>query len=172
MPAGSHTQRPPQIKPARVRAWLAAVADPEIPVLSIADLGILRDVQCRDGELVVVITPTYSGCPAMHAIEQAIEAELHRHGVESFQIHTRLAPPWSSDWITPAGRRKLFDYGIAPPAQSASGKRERPDGEPRLACPQCGSAHTTRISEFGSTACKALYRCGDCLEPFDYFKCI
>ncbi|MDN5849617.1 MAG: phenylacetate-CoA oxygenase subunit PaaJ [Nitrococcus sp.] len=172
MPAGSNTQRPLEVTPAQVQAWLEAVADPEIPVLSIADLGILRDVLCRDGELVVVITPTYSGCPAMHAIEQAIGAELRRHGVEHFHVHTRLAPAWSSDWITAAGRRKLLDYGIAPPAQSASGRREPPDGEPRVACPRCGSAQTTRISEFGSTACKAFYRCGDCLEPFDYFKCI
>lgn len=173
MPAGNTTPRLPQIAPDQVRAWLAVVADPEIPVLSIAELGILQDVQCRNGELVVVITPTYSGCPAMHAIEQAIAAELHRRGVEHFHIHTRLAPPWSSDWITPAGRRKLRDYGIAPPAQVACGRPGQPlDSQPRVACPRCGATDTTRISEFGSTACKALYRCGDCLEPFDYFKCI
>src|SRR5699024_2405579 len=120
----------------------------------------------------VVITPTYSGCPAMHAIKQAIAAELRRHGVGSFQIRTRLAPPWTSDWITPAGRRKLLEYGIAPPAQAVSHSRTRLGDKPVVACPRCGSTHTTRISEFGSTACKALYRCEDCLEPFDYFKCI
>lgn len=172
MLAGSNTPRPPRVTPAQVRGWLDTVTDPQIPVLSIADLGILQDVQCRDGEVVVVITPTYSGCPAMHAIKQAIETELHRHAVERFHIHARLAPPWSSDWITPAGRRKLLAYGIAPPAQTASGRRARLDEQPLVACPQCGSRHTARISEFGSTACKALYRCEDCLEPFDYFKCI
>lgn len=173
MPAGNITSRPPTITPPQVRAWLEAVADPEIPVLSIADLGILREVQCRAGETIVVITPTYSGCPAMHAIKQAIEAELRRHGVESFHIRTDFAPPWTSDWITPAGRRKLLEYGIAPPAQeAASQRRARLDDKPMVACPQCGSTHTTRISKFGSTPCKALYRCEDCLEPFDYFKCI
>lgn len=172
MPTGNTVPYPPEVTPAQVRTWLEAVTDPEIPVLSIADLGILREVHCRAGQTVVVITPTYSGCPAMHAIEQAIEAELRRHGVEPCHIRTQLAPPWTSDWITPTGRRKLLEYGIAPPAQAAHHRRTLLDATPVVVCPQCGSIHTTRISEFGSTACKALYRCEDCLEPFDYFKCI
>lgn len=172
MPTGNTTPRPPQITPSQVRAWLQAVTDPEIPVLSIAELGILQEVHCRAGEVVVVITPTYSGCPAMHAIKQAIAAELRRHSVELFHIRTRLAPPWTSDWVTPAGHRKLLEYGIAPPAQTVSRSHTWLDDKPVVACPRCGSTHTARISEFGSTACKALYRCKECLEPFDYFKCI
>lgn len=172
MPAGNAPPCRSSITPQQVRTWLEAVTDPEIPVLSIADLGILRDVRCHDGEIAVVITPTYSGCPAMHAIEQAIAAELHRHGLERFHIRMRLAPPWTSDWITAAGRSKLREYGIAPPARLVSQQRNRLGAQPSVACPRCGSRHTARISEFGSTACKALYRCEDCLEPFDYFKCI
>lgn len=166
MRTGKDTQHSPEFAAAELRAWLEALPDPEIPVLSIADLGILRDVRWSAGEWVIVITPTYSGCPALHAIEQAIEAQLRRRGVTAFRVQSRLAPPWSSDWITPAGRRKLQAYGIAPPAATGGAGASRP------ACPRCGSMHTTRLSEFGSTACKALYRCTDCLEPFDYFKCI
>lgn len=165
MRTGNDTQRLPERAAAELRTWLEALPDPEIPVLSIADLGILRDVHRSAGEWVIVITPTYSGCPAMHAIEQAIEAQLRRRGVTAFRIETRLSPPWSSDWITPDGRHKLQAYGIAPPAPTAAGPA-------RPACPRCGCKDTRRLSEFGSTACKALYRCTDCLEPFDYFKCI
>lgn len=172
MPTGNDSQPAPKVTPTQVRAWLETVTDPEIPVLSIAELGVLRDVQCQAGETVVVITPTYSGCPAMQAIEQAIATQLRRHGVAAFHIHTRLAPPWSSDWITAAGRRKLLEYGIAPPVRAVGCRPAGVGSQPLVACPQCGSTQTARISEFGSTACKALYRCEDCLEPFDYFKCI
>jgi ring-1,2-phenylacetyl-CoA epoxidase subunit PaaD len=154
-----------------IRAVLDKVCDPEIPILTIADLGILRAVTLRDdGTAVVVITPTYSGCPAMHTIEQDIKAALDRAGISDAIIETRLAPAWTTDWLSEAGRRKLLAVGIAPPSGSADKRAILAARE--IACPQCGSARTECISEFGSTACKALYRCLDCLEPFDYFKCI
>lgn len=157
-----------------VRAWLAEVPDPEIPVLSITDLGIVRDVRVGDG-VVVGLAPTYSACPATEVIERSVREALREHGIDNARIERRLSPPWTTDWITEAGRRKLADYGIAPPAGSASrkalqwlaGDNDRPN-----ACPRCGSTETTRVSEFGSTPCKASYRCTDCLEPFEYFKCI
>lgn len=172
MHAGKSPHRAAQLTPARIRSWLQEITDPEIPVLNLAELGILREVHCRKGRVEVVITPTYSGCPAMHTIEQAIVAVLQRHGVADFNVTTRISPPWTSDWITPAGRRKLLEYGIAPPARPAR-RIQRPfaDG-PRVACPRCGSRNTVCLSEFGSTACKALHKCEDCLEPFDSFKCI
>lgn len=149
---------------------LDGVCDPEIPCLTIADLGILRNVQIEGGEIVVVITPTYSGCPAMQTIEDDINAALAAAGIAGARIETRLAPAWTTDWLSAAGRRKLLEVGIAPPSGS-SDKRSLMNA-PAIACPQCGSTQTERISEFGSTACKALYRCRDCREPFDYFKCI
>lgn len=149
--------------PEQIRRWLEDVPDPEIPVVSVVDLGIVRDISWGDGdELVVTITPTYSGCPATQVIAQAIEQALHAHGIERLRLRTRIAPPWSTDWISAAGRAKLRQYGIAPPQPRA--------GPP--ACPRCGSTQSACISEFGSTPCKALYRCQDCLEPFDYFKCL
>ena len=135
---------------------LDEVKDPEIPVLSIWDLGVLQNVSRHQNEVVVTITPTYSGCPAMAAIEQSIRAVLSAAGVEDVTIETRLAPAWTTDWMAPEARRRLLEYGIAPPQS--------------LICPQCGSHDTELVSEFGSTACKALYKCRDCLEPFDYFK--
>jgi ring-1,2-phenylacetyl-CoA epoxidase subunit PaaD len=155
----------------RERAWAAAaqVADPEIPVLSIADLGVLRDVRIAGDTVEVVITPTYSGCPAMRMIELGIAAALDAAGIEKHRVATVLAPAWTTDWMSAEGKRKLREYGIAPPAGKAS--RGALFGADRVACPHCGSARTERISEFGSTACKALYRCRDCAEPFDYFKC-
>ena len=145
----------------QVLGWLAEVADPEIPVLSITDLGIVRDVDCSDG-VTVSLTPTYSGCPATEVIESSVVAALQERGVEQVRIKRVLSPPWTTDWITPAGRDKLRVYGIAPPE-----RRDRP-----IACPRCESASTERVSEFGSTACKAAYKCLDCLEPFEYFKCL
>lgn len=158
------------------RVWelLEEVPDPEIPVVSIRELGILRDVrQCPDGEVEVVITPTYSGCPAMEQIAQDVRALLEAHGIRA-RLVTRLAPAWTSDWITASARAKLRDYGIAPPQLSAAQNvvqlaRRRP-GAHSVPCPRCGSANTTETSHFGSTACKALYKCLDCLEPFDHFK--
>lgn len=161
-----------EITAGQVRTWLENVTDPEIPVLTIGDLGILRDV--RDGAhgLEVVITPTYSGCPAMRAIEADVRAELARHGLDEVRVVTQLAPAWTTDWLTNAGRRKLHEYGITPPQERSDSKRSLWGGDPVVPCPQCGSRETTKISEFGSTACKALYRCESCLEPFDYFKCL
>lgn len=160
---------PPTV--ADVRAVLEEVRDPEIPILTIADLGILREVILEDGGFVIVITPTYSGCPAMNTIEQDIRTALTAAGIAHARIETRLAPAWTTDWLSTAGRRKLLEVGIAPPAEGSTNKRLLGD-TPVIACPQCASENTERISEFGSTACKALYRCRECLEPFDYFKCI
>ena len=142
--------------------WLAEVPDPEIPVVSVVDLGIVRDFRWDDETLLVAVTPTYSGCPATAVIDLAIESHLRDRGVGDVRLERRLSPPWTTDWLSDKGRAKLRDYGIAPPS---------PSGGPE-ACPHCGSAQVTRVSQFGSTPCKAHWRCGDCLEPFDYFKCI
>lgn len=150
--------------------WLSEVADPEIPVLTIADLGILRDVRIEDG-VIVELTPTYSGCPATEVIEQSVLAALQRQGVEDVRIERVLSPPWTTDWISDEGRDKLREYGIAPPAEGGT-KRELLNGTRTVACPRCASTDTAVVSEFGSTACKASYKCNDCLEPFEYFKCI
>ena len=151
---------------AEVRERVGAVPDPEVPVLTLLDLGVLRDVEEIDGRIVVTITPTYSGCPAMHHIEQAILDVLAEAGVDG-DVRTVFTPAWSTDWMSAEGRAKLRDYGIAPPRNSEMllTISARP-----VECPQCGSSHTETISEFGSTACKALHRCLDCLEPFDHFK--
>ena len=155
----------------RQRAWAAAaqVVDPEIPVLTIADLGVLRVVSIVDGHVEVAITPTYSGCPAMNMIALEIELALEREGIRHSRVRTVLSPAWTTDWMSDDGRRKLKDYGIAPP-QAGSGRRAL-FGEQQVACPQCGSLATEVLSEFGSTSCKALWRCTACREPFDYFKC-
>ena len=155
----------------RQRAWdiAAQVVDPEIPVLTIADLGVLRDVAINDGCVEVAITPTYSGCPAMNMITLEIELALERGGIRNPKVRTVLSPAWTTDWMSDDGRRKLMDYGIAPP-QSGSGRRAL-FGEQQISCPQCGSDDTEVLSEFGSTSCKALWRCRSCREPFDYFKC-
>jgi ring-1,2-phenylacetyl-CoA epoxidase subunit PaaD len=149
---------------------LQSVTDPEIPVLTIADMGILRDVITKEGGIEVVITPTYTGCPAMHTIEVNIKAALEEKGYSNVKVSTILSPPWTTDWLTEGGRAKLKAYGIAPPAGLAD-KNALLGLETSLECPQCGSRNTKMISQFGSTACKALYQCRDCLEPFDYFKC-
>ena len=155
----------------RQRAWnaAAAVVDPEVPVLTIADLGVLRDVTINGGRVEVAITPTYSGCPAMNMIAMEIELALEREGFRNPKVRTVLAPAWTTDWMSEHGRRKLKEYGIAPP-QAASSRRAL-FGAQQVACPQCGSEDTQLLSEFGSTSCKALWRCKSCREPFDYFKC-
>ena len=157
------------------RAWavLEHVPDPEIPVVSIRELGILREISERDGALEVVITPTYSGCPAMGQIEDDVRDAMAAAGLRA-NVVTRLAPAWSTDWITDAAKAKLREYGIAPPHTNASAGQSVRFMPPRRAagidCPRCGSANTTETSHFGSTACKSLHKCLDCLEPFDYFK--
>jgi ring-1,2-phenylacetyl-CoA epoxidase subunit PaaD len=149
-------------------AALEQVTDPEIPVLTIADLGILRDVSVHDDTVDVTITPTYSGCPAMNMITLDIETSLARAGIKA-RIHTSLSPAWTTDWLTDAAREKLAAFGIAPPEHASS--RRALFGEPHPTCPRCGSDNTELISEFGSTACKSLHRCLACREPFDAFKC-
>jgi ring-1,2-phenylacetyl-CoA epoxidase subunit PaaD len=155
----------------RQRAWDAAasVVDPEIPVLTIADLGVLREVTVNDGCVEVAITPTYSGCPAMNMIGLEIELALQRAGFGDAKVRTVLSPAWTTDWMSEDGRRKLREYGIAPPL--VAGSRRALFGVEQVACPQCGSKDTEVLSEFGSTSCKALWRCKSCREPFDYFKC-
>jgi ring-1,2-phenylacetyl-CoA epoxidase subunit PaaD len=152
----------------RALAALETVTDPEIPVLTIADLGILRDISVHDDMVEVTITPTYSGCPAMNMITLEIEAALARARIKA-HVRTTLSPAWTTDWLSDAARAKLAAFGIAPPAHSAS--RRALFGEEHPACPHCGSSDTERISEFGSTPCKALHRCRACREPFDAFKC-
>jgi len=144
---------------AELRSTIGSIVDPEIPVLTIDDLGILRKVESSDTTVLVTITPTYSGCPAMRQIEDDIAAALRRAGVEEFSIETVQSPAWSSDWISEDGRRKLAEFGIAPPT---------PLGE--VVCPRCQAGHPEMRSRFGSTACKALMVCGSCGEPFDHFK--
>ncbi|MGY0575176.1 1,2-phenylacetyl-CoA epoxidase subunit PaaD [Bradyrhizobium sp. RDM12] len=155
----------------RQRAWDAAasVVDPEIPVLTIADLGVLRDVVLDGDHVEVAITPTYSGCPAMNMIAVEIGIALERAGFHHPKVRTVLSPAWTTDWLSEEGRRKLHAYGIAPPQSSHS--RRALFGEQAVTCPQCGSNETELLSEFGSTSCKALWRCKSCREPFDYFKC-
>lgn len=151
----------------RVLEILSHVPDPEIPCVSVVDLGIVREV--RGGEPgAVVITPTYSGCPATHAIYMAIRAALDSAGLADMRIETALSPPWTTDWISDEGREKLRDYGIAPPPKGANRHILR---EELAECPRCGSTRTEEISRFGSTPCKSLHRCLACREPFDRFKC-
>jgi ring-1,2-phenylacetyl-CoA epoxidase subunit PaaD len=175
-----------------VWSLLAGVSDPEIPVISVVDLGIVRDVQVTGpSACAVTITPTYSGCPAMQVIADDIQQALRDAGIRQVDIITRLSPAWTTDWMSDAGKSRLKGYGIAPPAQSVidiSGLRRGGAGvapadalragvargavpAPKVVCPHCGSSHTEVTSQFGSTPCKALYKCLDCKEPFDYFKC-
>lgn len=158
-------------------AWaaLALVADPEIPVVSVLELGIVRSVVVRGDSVSVVVTPTYSGCPATEMINEDIRTALLKAGFPQVMVEISLAPAWSSDWITPPAREKLLRYGIVPPGNAPVGElpgsvRPLRFHPARLACPRCGSAKTEQLSAFGSTACKALYRCLDCREPFEYFK--
>jgi ring-1,2-phenylacetyl-CoA epoxidase subunit PaaD len=156
---------------ARARAAVEQVCDPEIPVLSIADLGVLRSVDiAEDGAIEVAITPTYSGCPAMDVIGFEVKSALMQAGIDNARVRKVLSPAWTTDWMSEAGKAKLKAYGIAPPAAQAS--RRALFGQESVACPRCGSQHTEKVSEFGSTACKALWRCTACREPFDSFKCI
>jgi len=153
----------------RARRVLGTVLDPEVPALSVIDLGIVREVsEAEDGALAIVLTPTYSGCPATEAIEADIRAAIDQAGLGPVRVTQRLAPAWTSDWISDAGRKKLADYGIAPPP--ASGPSIVHLHARQVSCPRCQSMRTERLSAFGSTACKSLYRCLDCREPFEHFK--
>lgn len=165
---------------AEIWRWLSEIPDPEIPVISLTDLGIIRDVVWDGDTLVVSVTPTYSGCPATAVINLDIEKKLRAEGIEKLRLERQLSPPWTTDWISAEGRDKLRAYGIAPPVDgtAADGRLlarvDRLAGTSNMviACPRCGSTNTERVSQFGSTPCKASWRCKDCLEPFDYFKCI
>jgi ring-1,2-phenylacetyl-CoA epoxidase subunit PaaD len=156
---------------ATAHAAAASVCDPEVPVLTIADLGVLRDVRRGEAGIEVVITPTYSGCPAMDLIALQVDLALEKAGIGRRKVTLSLSPAWTTDWMSEAGKDKLRAYGIAPPVGKARG-RAALFGVEAVACPHCGSADTERVSEFGSTACKAHWRCRACREPFDYFKCI
>ena len=151
--------------------WLHDVPDPEIPVISVVDLGIIRDVVWEQDTLVVSVTPTYSGCPATAVINADIESKLRAEGIENIRLERRLSPAWNTGWISEQGRKNLLDYGIAPPVEGTAACGL---GLPKftVCCPRCRSTKTENVSQFGSTPCKASYRCNDCLEPFDYFKCI
>ncbi len=149
---------------------LERVPDPEIPVLSVIDLGVIREVIIEDNNITVVITPTYSGCPAMDTITINIKSALQEAGYQNIRIKTNLSPAWTTDWMTESGKLKLKEYGIAPPVGSIDKNTLLAESHP-IPCPRCNSINTEMISQFGSTACKSLYKCLDCLEPFDYFKC-
>lgn len=155
----------------RIRALLETVPDPEIPILSVVDLGIVRGITVTSRGTEVAVAPTYTGCPATEVIEEMIVAKLKENGIGAVSTRRVLSPPWTTDWLSESGRRKLREYGIAPPAGPA-GKRSLFGPRPVIRCPRCSTDRTARVSEFGSTPCKASYKCGECLEPFEYFKCI
>jgi len=162
----------PTLTTDHIKQLLSEIPDPEIPAISIIDLGILRDVRWKDGVCKVVITPTYSGCPAMKMIEEHIQEKLHAAGIQHVQVELTYTPAWTTDWISEEAKEKLRAYGIAPPLHSSVDKGLLLGKTKEIACPVCNSKNTELISQFGSTACKALYRCNDCKEPFDYFKCL
>ena len=168
-----------ELKPAETRpsveqiwAWLDEVPDPEIPVISVVDLGIVRDVAWTEDGLKVTVTPTYSGCPATTVINLDIVSALTGHGVTGVRMVNRISPAWTTAWISDKGRRKLRAFGIAPPVEGTAVCGIGALQTPEIACPRCGSTATHRVSQFGSTPCKASWVCDDCREPFDYFKCI
>lgn len=156
----------------KIREILSNVTDPEIPVLTIEDLGVLRNLEWEGDQLIVTITPTYSGCPAMGMIEKEIYDTLNKEGYENVLVRSTLSPAWTTDWLSEDGRRKLEEFGIAPPLHASSDKKILLGTNKQIRCPRCKSEHTEMKSQFGSTACKALYVCQDCKEPFDYFKCL
>lgn len=155
-----------------IYSLLNEIPDPEIPVISIVELGVIRDVAIDGNNVDVKITPTYSGCPAMKQMEDDVKKKLLENGFENIRIDTVYTPAWTTDWLSPEARKKLQDYGIAPPEESTTDKSFLTDRPKHITCPRCKSRNTVMVSQFGSTACKALYKCNDCLEAFDYFKCI
>ena len=155
-----------------VWSMLEEVTDPEVPVLSVIDLGIVRDIKINQDEIEVIITPTYSGCPAMDVISMSIRMLLLSNGFKNVKVTSVLSPAWTTDWMTEKGKQKLKEYGIAPPnPKQQVCSQDLFAADEAVQCPHCQSYHTHRVSEFGSTACKSLYQCDDCKEPFDYFKC-
>jgi len=157
----------------QVWEWLNEVPDPEIPVLSVVELGVVRKVELGDDKAIITITPTYTGCPAMNVFEQDIIAKLNENGFDQVEIKTVWSPAWTTEWLSDEAREKLRVYGIAPPVKGSADKGTLFASSPKtITCPKCGSENTEVISQFGSTACKALYRCSSCAEPFEYFKCI
>ena len=172
-PAAVPTPLKPRERESEAWRVLGEVQDPEIPVLSVVDLGVIRRVHVApSGALEVDLAPTYSGCPASLVIRSSVVSALRAAGFDPISVTEVLSPPWSSDWLSEAGRQKLKSYGIAPPAESVASPRALWRAEPSVACPRCDSHDTQVTSQFGSTPCKALYRCNACLEPFEYFKCI
>ena len=157
---------------AAIWGLLEEIPDPEIPILSITDLGIIRWVKAGQDKVTVGVAPTYSGCPATEVIEASVVSKLKDNGFAEVSVERVLSPPWTTDWISAAGRSKLAAYGIAPPAEGGASKRGLLQQDLAIACPRCQSTNTVKVSEFGSTPCKASYKCGACLEPFEYFKCI
>lgn len=163
------------IKHSKEEIWkfLSEIPDPEIPVISIAELGVLRKVEIENSKVTVTITPTYSGCPAMKTFEDDIKSKLKDYNISNFEVKTVHSPAWTTDWITEDAREKLRKFGIAPPINGTQDKGLLfGSNDKKINCPLCKSQNTILKSQFGSTACKALYQCNDCLEPFDYFKCI
>lgn len=163
-----------QLSEEKVYEWLSSVSDPEVPVLTVLDLGIVRKVAVTtepgEPEVNLVITPTYSGCPAMDAIAINIRMAMLSHGVKKINIDMQLSPAWTTDWMTEEGKRKLKEYGIAPPVRKSKEKLGLFD-EDEVECPRCSSMHTELVSRFGATSCKSIYKCLDCHEPFEHFKC-
>ncbi len=156
-----------------ILSLLSEIPDPEIPVITIVELGVIRNIDViNDTDIQLTITPTYSGCPAMKQIEDDVRKKLMKNGFSSVKINTIFSPPWTTDWLTPEAKEKLQKYGIAPPEHTTEDKSWLTGVAKSVTCPRCKSKNTKLISQFGSTACKALYQCQDCLEPFDYFKCI
>jgi ring-1,2-phenylacetyl-CoA epoxidase subunit PaaD len=154
----------------KVWARLAEIPDPEVPVITITELGVVRDVQWDGSELAITITPTYTGCPAMSLFTAEIRAAMHEWGFDNVKINTVFSPAWTTDWLSQSAREKLRQYGIAPPVQHTANPDDLFAPPPAVPCPRCGSAHTHEQSRFGSTSCKALYLCDSCHEPFEYFK--
>ncbi len=150
---------------------LEQVSDPEIPVLTVLDMGVIREAQQRGNKVYIKLTPTYSGCPAMDVISDDLKAELSKHNLEA-EVELVLSPAWSTDWLSEEGKQKMAEYGIAPPLEASADKAALLGNEAVVPCTNCRSTNTHLVSQFGSTACKALFQCDDCQEPFDYFKCL
>jgi len=151
---------------------LELVEDPEVPVLDVVNMGVARDVEIQGQKVIVTITPTYSGCPAMDVIGHNVKKVLSQHGVEDLEVNTTLSPAWTTDWLTDIAKQRLKEYGIAPPVDGSPDKSKLLSEDTVVPCPNCNSEDTIMVSIFGSTSCKAHYKCNSCLEPFDYFKCL